>query len=49
MQAGRMTAALSAFAVIEMAAGEADRHSLTAGAYLELRATAASPHVPAPR
>ena len=36
MAAGRMTAALGAFAVIEMAAGEAGRHAVKAGEYLEV-------------
>ena len=49
MGAGRMTAALGAFATIEMAAGEADRHGLTAGDYLEVTGTAPSPPEPAPR
>ena len=49
MRAGRMTAAIGAFATIEMAAGEADRHGLTAGDYLEVTAPAPSPREPAPR
>ena len=49
MRAGRMTGAIGAFATIEMAAGEAERHGLTAGDYLELRAPAPSPRAPAPR
>ena len=49
MRAGRMTAAIGAFATIEMAAGEADRHGLTAGDYLEVTAPAPSPPAPAPR
>ena len=36
MRASRVTGALGAFAVIEMAAGEAARHGLTDGEYLEL-------------
>lgn len=49
MRAGRMTASIGAFATVEMAAGEADRHSLTAGDYLEVTAPAPSPRAPAPR
>ena len=49
MQAGRMTASLGAFAVIEMAAGETDRHGISAGDFLELLATAVSPLEPTPR
>ena len=45
----RMTAAIGAFATIEMAAGEAGRHGLTAGDYLEVTAPAPSPHAPAPQ
>lgn len=48
MRAGRMTAAIGAFATIEMAAGEADRHGLTAGDYLEVTAPAPSPRAPGP-
>jgi len=46
MGAGRMTAAIGAFATIEMAAGEAGRHGLTAGDYLEVTAPALSPREP---
>ena len=49
MAPGRMTAALGAFATIEMAAGEAGRHGLTAGDYLEVTGTAPFPLEPAPR
>ena len=49
MRAGRMTAAVGAFATVEMAAGEADRHGLTAGDYLEVTAPAPSPRAPAPQ
>ena len=49
MRAGRMTAAIGAFATIEMAAGEADRHGLTAGEYLEVTAPAPSPREPGPQ
>ena len=49
MGAGRMTAAIGAFATIEMAAGEAGRHGLTAGDYLEVMAPAPSPRAPMPR
>ena len=37
MLPGRMSAALSAFATIEMAAGAADRHGVTPGDVLEIR------------
>ena len=46
VRAGRMTGAIGAFATIEMAAGEADRHDLKAGDYLELKAPAPSPPEP---
>ena len=49
VRARRMTAAIGAFATIEMAAGEAGRHGLTAGDYLEVTAPAPSPPAPAPR
>jgi uncharacterized protein len=49
MRAGRMTGAIGALATIEMAAGEADRHGLTAGDYLEVTARAPSPRAPAPQ
>jgi uncharacterized membrane protein (UPF0127 family) len=49
MRAGLMTASIGAFATIEMAAGEADRHGLMAGDYLEVTAPAPSPRAPAPR
>ena len=49
MRAGRMTAAVGAFATVEMAAGEADRHGLTAGDYLEVTAPAPSPRAPVPQ
>jgi uncharacterized membrane protein (UPF0127 family) len=47
MRAGRMTGAIGSFATIEMAAGEADRHGLRTGDYLELTAQALSPRGPA--
>jgi len=49
MRAARMTGALGALAAIEMAAGEADRHGLTAGDYLEVTARAPSPPAPMPQ
>jgi uncharacterized membrane protein (UPF0127 family) len=49
MRAGRMTGAIAAFATIEVAAGEADRHGLKAGDYLEVTVPAPSPRAPAPR
>lgn len=49
MRAGRMTASIGAFATIEMAAGEADRHGLRAGDCLEVTAPAPSPRAPAPQ
>lgn len=49
MRAGRLAGAIGAFATIEMAAGEAERHRLTAGDYLEVTASVPSPRAPAPR
>ena len=48
MRRGRMTGAIGAFATIEMAAGEADRHELRAGDYLEMTAPELFPPEPMP-